>query len=202
MGWTFLLQADSFIHSPISYTYTFSPKLNLWLVECINDSGEDRMAGMGNRTSSTCLLEKGGSKQAIFLRFSWLLERMRVGGRWQILKRKALLQAMVSHHCHGGHEGMCLGCFFIYFLLFRLLFKFTLHLRCPFWWLWNTMKVRWVICIFRGKLYLLGLHNLGCMEDGNKNFLSLKLGKFYSKPSLWTSILNKYCKAYKKIELA
>lgn len=39
------------------------------------------MARMGNRTSSTCWLEKEGSKQAIFLCFSWHLERIWVGGR-------------------------------------------------------------------------------------------------------------------------
>lgn len=49
----------------------------------------------------------------------------------------------------------------------------------------STMKIRQGIYLFKGKLNLLWLHNLGHMENGNNEyFLVLKLGKFYSVSSL------------------
>lgn len=49
----------------------------------------------------------------------------------------------------------------------------------------SIMKTRQDISIFKRKLNLQRLHNLGHIENGNSEyFLSLKVGRFYSVSSL------------------
>lgn len=55
-----------------------------WLRASMTVENREGIAGMGRTTFSTCWLKKGGFKQATILHFSGHLERMGVGGRWQI----------------------------------------------------------------------------------------------------------------------